>query len=200
MFREYMIIFFRLKFEDKSYKIQISETPASIGRSSGNTYRLKDPKLSSRHCLLYVKNSILYVEDLDSKNGVYLNGIKVLKQRVYLNDTIQIGDCSLKVDRMKLSEDTLNILGSDKPESREVTLELATPLELEEPKQSRTSSLNKNSSKQKLTDQNKKLYKGLKSIDEEDASKELNKSKKPLFIALILLVLILGLIGNELLS
>ena len=188
-----MNIFFTLKFEGRAYSIQVSETPVTIGRSKACTYTINDSKLSSRHCLLYIKNNILYVEDLESKNGVNLNGINIFKQRVYLNDIILIGECEISIDRLKLSQDTLEVLGPDSAVAREVTLELATPIELETPKPIKRK-------KQAFTQQNKKLYKGLKSIEDDEDKKPAKKKNKLLFYMIGVLFIIVGLIASELFS
>ncbi len=188
-----MNIFFALKFEGRAYSIQVSETPVTIGRSKACTYTINDSKLSSRHCLLYIKNNILFVEDLESKNGVNLNGINIFKQRIYLNDTILIGECEITIDRLKLSQDTLDVLGPDNASAREVTLELATPIKLETPKP-----LPKR--KQSFTQQNKKLYKGLQSIEDDEEKKPAKKKNKLLFYMIGLLFIIVALITSELFS
>lgn len=125
-----MSIEFTLKYCGKSFDLKTQETPISIGRSRSCTYSIKDPKLSSRHCIIYIKDSIVFIEDLESKNGVFLNDIKVQKQKICLNDLISIGDCEIVVNRLKLKEDSLKLLGRSRNSNRDLTLELSRPVKL----------------------------------------------------------------------
>ena len=56
-------------------EFSIDEFPLSIGRSDGNDIQIMDDQMVSRiHCTIYIgDNDSLYISDLNSTNGTYLN-------------------------------------------------------------------------------------------------------------------------------
>lgn len=70
----------------------------SIGRKDENSVILTDPHVSGTHARFVIKNNILFIEDLNSTNGVYVNGRKVDgKAKLFGKDEIRIGDSSFRV-------------------------------------------------------------------------------------------------------
>ena len=70
----------------------------SIGRKEGNSIVLTDVHVSGNHARLTIKNNVLYIEDLNSTNGTFVNGNKI-SGRVKLlgNDEVKIGTTTFKV-------------------------------------------------------------------------------------------------------
>ena len=66
---------------------------ATLGRSNGADIRIDDPFASSAHARIFGRGDFMYVEDMGSTNGTYLNG-RQLKQAEQLKvaDVIRIGD------------------------------------------------------------------------------------------------------------
>ena len=60
-----------------------------IGRSSDCDITLAASHLSRRHAKLIVKNGQLYVKDLDSSNGTYLNGKRVSEAKIKRGDELR---------------------------------------------------------------------------------------------------------------
>jgi pSer/pThr/pTyr-binding forkhead associated (FHA) protein len=52
----------------------------SVGRDPANAVRINDPSVSRRHCLIRCEAGACRVEDLDSFNGTFVNGIPVKAQ------------------------------------------------------------------------------------------------------------------------
>ncbi len=72
----------------------------SVGRQEGNTARLADRNVSRRHALLLNQNGAIILEDLNSFNGVRLNGERINgRAAVHEGDLIQIGDYDLALAR-----------------------------------------------------------------------------------------------------
>ena len=97
----------RLVIEDdegKTTVVPLIRDEITIGRKEGNTIRLTERNVSRRHARLLRTESVdptVLVEDLDSYNGVRLNGQKISdKATIRPGDLVQIGDYSLalKVD------------------------------------------------------------------------------------------------------
>jgi hypothetical protein len=64
-----------------------------IGRSKGNNLSFDDTKMSRQHFVIEVENGEYYLSDLQTTNGTFLNGIKVLSRRkLENNDVITAGN------------------------------------------------------------------------------------------------------------
>ncbi|MYE07908.1 MAG: FHA domain-containing protein [Oligoflexia bacterium] len=65
----------------------------SIGRDTENIITLDDPCISRRHCRIQKKeNEGFILQDMDSRNGTFLNNNRVIKALLKNNDRIQIGN------------------------------------------------------------------------------------------------------------
>mgnify|MGYP002625162750 FL=1 len=64
----------------------------TMGRKEENTVVLSDPHVSGQHAKFLIKNNILYVEDLNSTNGTFVNNKQVSgKVKLFGKDEIRIG-------------------------------------------------------------------------------------------------------------
>lgn len=91
--------------EGKTTVFPLSEFDVSIGRKEGNTIRLLERNVSRRHARLTRTNGAVYIEDLDSYNGVKINGERICG-RYALNegDLVEIGDYHLALQRAESPE------------------------------------------------------------------------------------------------
>ena len=72
--------------------------PITIGRKEGNVVQLTDQYASGNHARLVVKNNEVYIEDLNSTNGVFVNEEKINQgAKLRPNDKIRIGSAIFKV-------------------------------------------------------------------------------------------------------
>ena len=66
---------------------------ATMGRSDGAEIRVDDPFASSAHARVFERGDFMYVEDMGSTNGTYLNGRQIrTPERLKVADVIKIGD------------------------------------------------------------------------------------------------------------
>ena len=66
---------------------------AMMGRSDGADIRIDDPFASSAHARIFSRGDFMYVEDMGSTNGTYLNGRQIRDaERLKMADVIRIGD------------------------------------------------------------------------------------------------------------
>ncbi len=65
--------------------------PAILGRDEKDDVRLADPWISHSHCELFQHGAALMVRDLDSKNGVFMHGLRVRETEVLPGDCITLG-------------------------------------------------------------------------------------------------------------
>ncbi len=69
-----------------------------IGRSDECDIKLDGLQISNRHARLLLTNTGIMVEDLNSTNGIYLNGERIGRQNIGVDDSVQIGSFIIKVD------------------------------------------------------------------------------------------------------
>ncbi len=82
----------------------------AIGRSSKAEIQLDDEKISSRHCRFFLKRDRLELTDLDSKNGTYLNGIRVEQSEIFIGDEVRLGDTVITLEEKHMSPDSVDAL------------------------------------------------------------------------------------------
>jgi len=69
-----------------------------IGRNESNEISLDGLQISNQHARLRKTSQGIVVEDLNSTNGVYVNGERVTKKTITYQDSIQIGSFVIKID------------------------------------------------------------------------------------------------------
>lgn len=153
--------------DGRARRFPVETKPVKVGRSSGAQVCISDDLCSSLHAMLYIKDGHLYVEDLESKNGTILNGIKVFRQRVFVGDQILLGSTRVGIDPEKNDKETLKILTSTaKRLNGEITLEL----------ESHAALTGKNSKKAKDANltavRSSRLYDGADDVKRENTSQE----------------------------
>ncbi|MBT6178629.1 MAG: FHA domain-containing protein [Deltaproteobacteria bacterium] len=78
--------------DDSGRLILLERDLYTLGRSAKADITLESSELSRKHVLLKREHGSFSVTDLDSTNGVYLNGTKVYGAQLYHGDLIQLGD------------------------------------------------------------------------------------------------------------
>ena len=63
----------------------------TVGRSANNDLQINDPTVSSRHFKIYYQNHEYYIQDLNSANGIIMNGKKIKETKLVNNVAIQVG-------------------------------------------------------------------------------------------------------------
>lgn len=67
-----------------------------IGKALDNNYRLDDPHVSRHHALLSKDDEgTMYIEDLGSTNGTFVNDVQIVRKKITLSDRIRLGDYAL---------------------------------------------------------------------------------------------------------
>ncbi|HEY9076626.1 MAG TPA: FHA domain-containing protein [Anaerolineaceae bacterium] len=87
--------------------IHFSDPEIIIGRSANATLILRDETISSQHTRLTFHHNQWWIEDLNSKNGTYLNDEKVYTPTVIItDDEIRCGVTSFRVSINSKNEET----------------------------------------------------------------------------------------------
>jgi hypothetical protein len=66
-----------------------------IGREGENHILLPHPSVSRQHCEVWLMEDCVLIRDLDSRNGTFVNGERVMEGELLAGQTLRIGDVEL---------------------------------------------------------------------------------------------------------
>jgi pSer/pThr/pTyr-binding forkhead associated (FHA) protein len=92
--------------EGKTTVVPLIREELTIGRQEGNTIRLTERNVSRRHAKLLRGQEEIIIEDLDSYNGVRVNGSRIQgRAEIKEADRVQIGDYLIEVKADQPNQD-----------------------------------------------------------------------------------------------
>lgn len=77
-------------------EVQITKDKTTLGRRPYNDIVIDNLAVSGEHAVLQMAGQDVFIEDLNSTNGTYINGKAVKRQLLQHNDTIEIGKYKIK--------------------------------------------------------------------------------------------------------
>ena len=77
-------------------EVQITKDKTTLGRRPYNDIVIDNLAVSGEHAVMQMVGSDVFIEDLNSTNGTYINGKAVKKQLLTHNDTVEIGKYKIK--------------------------------------------------------------------------------------------------------
>ena len=80
-------------------EVQLTKERTTLGRRLYNDIVIKHLAVSGEHALLQMAGQEVYIEDLNSTNGTYVNGKTVKKQLLQDRDMVEIGKYRLQYDK-----------------------------------------------------------------------------------------------------
>ena len=89
-------------------EVQLSKDRTSLGRRPYNDIVIDNLAVSGEHAVLQMSGTEVYVEDLNSTNGTYVNGKAIKKQLLQHADVVEIG-------KYKISFVAENVTTAEKP-------------------------------------------------------------------------------------
>lgn len=87
-----------------------------FGRSAGNDYPLNDPAVSEKHCEVLVDHDLVFVRDLGSTNGTFINRQPVTEAMLYAGQILQIGPLEMVLDAEEVRVALPELPAAPKPE------------------------------------------------------------------------------------
>lgn len=87
-----------LHYEDGSEESLILQLPCVVGKQAACDLRIRSWRVAKKHLEFYVKPSGVYIRDLGSLQGSFLNAEHVYgSQKINLGDEIIVGPCKMRV-------------------------------------------------------------------------------------------------------
>lgn len=88
--------------ERGAQRAQSLRTPFELGRTREAEVFLHDPEVSRRHARFETQNGVVYLEDLKSSNGTFLNGRRLAEPlEVRAGDEIDVGTTRIVVTSVR---------------------------------------------------------------------------------------------------
>lgn len=94
----------RLILQPSGATVELAQPDMLIGRHSQADVRLPLPDVSRRHCRFFFSQGVWQVLDLNSLNGVFLNGAPIHQAIVRSGDLLRIGGFTFAVEVHEGSE------------------------------------------------------------------------------------------------
>lgn len=76
--------------------VQITKDKTTLGRRPYNDIVIDNLAVSGEHAVLQMVGADVFIEDLNSTNGTYINGKAIKKQLLADNDTVEIGKYKIR--------------------------------------------------------------------------------------------------------
>ena len=80
----------------RTFELSVDRT--TVGRIEENTFQIADPSVSSRHAEILLRGTEVFVRDLNSTNGTFLNGEKISETVLKPGQVLRFGQVELKID------------------------------------------------------------------------------------------------------
>jgi hypothetical protein len=77
-------------------EVQLTKDRTTLGRRPYNDIVIDNLAVSGEHAVVQMLANDVFLEDLNSTNGTYVNGKAIKKQQLQNNDTVEIGKYKIK--------------------------------------------------------------------------------------------------------
>jgi pSer/pThr/pTyr-binding forkhead associated (FHA) protein len=85
-------------------ELAIGGDPVTIGRSPQGDIFIDNPAVSFHHARIFSQAGVYYLQDLDSLNGTFLNGVRITQAPLTYGDVITVGKHTLRFSRDRAGE------------------------------------------------------------------------------------------------
>src|SRR5438132_12084879 len=80
----------------RAYDLATERT--TVGRVEDNTFQITDPSVSSHHCEIQLRGSEVFIRDLNSTNGSYINDARITESVLKPGQTLRLGQVEIKLE------------------------------------------------------------------------------------------------------
>jgi hypothetical protein len=109
---------------DRILDLEFQKTSVIVGRSEACDIIIPHKGISRRHCKIELEDNKFYITDLDSSNGVFINGQKIPpNERLPLTADFSLGklDCEIGKKPRVARDNTDNIVSTTVDDARDYT-------------------------------------------------------------------------------
>jgi pSer/pThr/pTyr-binding forkhead associated (FHA) protein len=80
----------------QTHELKVDKT--TIGRVDDNTFPIVEPSVSSHHCEILLKGTEVFVRDLNSTNGTFINGEKIAESVLKPGQILRLGQIEMRLE------------------------------------------------------------------------------------------------------
>jgi predicted component of type VI protein secretion system len=117
----------RLVLQPSGMVVELTRPDMLLGRHSDADVRLPLPDVSRRHCRFTFSSSRWQVHDLNSLNGVFVNGERVQQATLRGGDALRIGGFTFTID-LPAHGETVQLGSNDLPDKDSVLRSISDAL------------------------------------------------------------------------
>ena len=77
-------------------EVQLTKDRTTLGRRPYNDVVIDNLAISGEHAVFQMTGNDVFIEDLNSTNGTYVNGKAAKKQQLVNGDTVEVGKYKIK--------------------------------------------------------------------------------------------------------
>ena len=77
-------------------EVQLTKDRTTLGRRPYNDVVIDNLAISGEHAVFQMTGNDVFIEDLNSTNGTYVNGKAAKKQQLHNGDTVEVGKYKIK--------------------------------------------------------------------------------------------------------
>lgn len=70
----------------------------TIGRVEDNVFQIAEPSVSSHHCEVLLRGAEVFVRDLNSTNGTFINGEKISESALKVGQILRLGQIEMRLE------------------------------------------------------------------------------------------------------
>src|SRR5262249_27644651 len=70
----------------------------TVGRVEDNMFQLAEPSVSSHHCEILLRGNDVVVRDLNSTNGTFINGEKIIESPLKPGQILRLGQIEMRLE------------------------------------------------------------------------------------------------------
>jgi FHA domain len=95
--------------------IELKPGANRFGRSESNDHLFNEPGISETHCEVFVDHDLVFVRDLGSTNGTYVDHKQVVEAALHVGQTLQIGPLEMVLENTVVRLSVPNLPTQDNP-------------------------------------------------------------------------------------
>ena len=80
----------------RAHELTVDRT--TVGRVEDNTFHIPDASVSSHHCEVHLRGNEIFIRDLNSTNGTFINDAKVTESILKPGQILKLGQVELKLE------------------------------------------------------------------------------------------------------